>query len=100
MKAKRCSSCGDIPKPQGSTSPQMSPFAAARQQNRSQQPARMPKLAPIERGPWASRKAATRREFGEGLDGPDYDPGACNIMTSSFDFHLWCCVAGERKLEP
>ncbi len=36
----------------------------------------MARLTPIERGPWASRKAATRREFGEGLDGPDYDPGA------------------------
>lgn len=48
---------------------------AARQQVRSQQPARMPRLAPIERGPWASRKAATTRDFGEGLDGPDYDPG-------------------------
>lgn len=34
----------------------------------------MPRLAPIERGPWAPRKAATRRDL-EGLDGPDYDPG-------------------------
>lgn len=65
---------------------------AARQQTRSQQPARMPRLAPIERGPWASRKAATRRDFGEGLDGPDYDPGIvhrvgvccmCNVCCES-----------------
>lgn len=35
----------------------------------------MSKLAPIERGPWASRKAAARGDLGEVLDGPDYDPG-------------------------
>ncbi|CAM9168977.1 unnamed protein product [Ectocarpus sp. 12 AP-2014] len=53
---------------------------AARQQIRSRQPARMPMLAPIERGPWASRKPLTSREFGERLDGPDYDPALIYTM--------------------
>lgn len=35
----------------------------------------MARLAPIGRGPWGSRKTAARRELGEELDGPDYDPG-------------------------
>lgn len=39
-------------------------------------------LAPVQRGPWASRKAVTRWDYGEGLDGPDYDPGA----------HVWADV--------
>lgn len=49
----------------------------------------MPRLAPIERGPWASRKAATRWECGEGLDGPDYDPGAHRVVGVLF---VWCGV--------
>eukprot|EP00752_Nemacystus_decipiens_P017947 g16087.t1 len=52
---------------------------AARQQIRSQQPARMLRLAPIERGPWASRRTATRRHL-DGLDGPDYDPALIYTM--------------------
>ncbi|CAM9439045.1 unnamed protein product, partial [Pylaiella littoralis] len=53
---------------------------AARQQVWSQQPARMPMLAPVQRGPWASRKAVTRWDYGEGLDGPDYDPALVYTM--------------------
>ncbi|CAM9911415.1 unnamed protein product, partial [Hapterophycus canaliculatus] len=53
---------------------------ATRQQIRSQQPPRMSRLAPIGRGPWGSRKTVARREFGEELDGPDYDPALIYTM--------------------